>query len=109
MDPAQIFPVQPVNQRGKGLTGTAGRGIKVNHHRQVGPAEKILKFMIRQFNGLSISPKIKRVPAFTAFRAQMLSICRNSVLTGAGWAGNNKGIHDSVPHARDFRKGYKKI
>jgi hypothetical protein len=105
MDPAQVFPVKPVNQRGQGLAGTAGRRVKVNHHRQSDPAKKILKFMIRQFDGLGIFPKIKRSPAFTALGAQMLSIGRNSVLTGAGWAGDDKGIHDSVPHVRDFTKG----
>lgn len=25
MDPAQVFPAQPMNQRGQGLAGTAGR------------------------------------------------------------------------------------
>jgi len=102
MDPAQVFPVKPVNQRGQGLAGTAGRGVKVNHHRQGGPAEKILEFMIRQFDGLGISPKIQRGPAFTALGMQVLSIGGNPVLTGAGWAGDDKGIHGSVPHARGF-------
>ncbi len=105
MDPAQVFPVQPVNQRGQGLTGAASRGVKVNHHRQGGPADKILEFMIRQFDGLGISPKIQRGPAFTALGTQMLAIGWNSVLTGAGWAGDDKGIHSFVPHARDFQNG----
>jgi hypothetical protein len=56
MDPAQVFPVKPVNQRGQGLTGTAGRRVEVNHHRQGGLPEKFLKLMIRQFDGLGISP-----------------------------------------------------
>ncbi len=106
MDPAQIFPIEPVNQRGQGLTGTAGWGIKVNHHRQGGPAEKVLEVIIRQFDGLGLFPKIKSGPAFTALGVQMLSIGRNSILTGAGWAVDDKGIHDSVPHARDFQKEY---
>jgi hypothetical protein len=104
MDPAQVFPAQPVNQRGQGLTGATGRRVKVNHHRQGGPAEKALELMVRQFNGLGISPKIKRGPAFTTLGTQMLAIGRDSVLAGAGWAGNDKGIHGSVPHARDFQK-----
>jgi hypothetical protein len=37
---------------------------------------------------------------------QMLSISRNPVLTGAGWAGDDKGIHDSIPHARDSQYEY---
>jgi hypothetical protein len=105
MDPAQVFPVKPLNQRGQRLTGAAGRGVKVNHHRQGGPADKILKFMIRQFDGQGLFPKIKRGSAFAALGPQMLSVGGNSVFTGAGWAGDDKGIHDFVPQARDFQKG----
>ena len=109
MDPAQVFPVKAVNQWGQGLTGTAGRRVEVNHHRQGGLAEKFLKFMIRQFDGLGISPKVKRGPAFTTLGTQMLPISRNSVLSGAGWAGDEKGIHDSVPHTGDFQNEYMTI
>jgi hypothetical protein len=83
MDPAQVFPVKPVNDGGQGLAGTAGRGIKVNHHRQDGPAKKSLKFMIGQFDGLGRLPKIQSDPAFTALGTKMLFVSGNSVLTGA--------------------------
>jgi hypothetical protein len=36
---------------------------------------------------------------------QMLPVGRDSVLAGARWAGDDKSIHDFVPHARDFRMG----
>jgi hypothetical protein len=105
MDPAQVFPIKLLNQRGQRLTGAAGRGVEVNHHRQGGPADKILKFMIRQFDGLGLFPKIKMGPAFTALGSQMLSVGRNSVFTGAGWAGDDKGIHDFVASGKGFSEG----
>jgi hypothetical protein len=106
MDPAQVFPIKPVNDRGQGLAGTAGRGVKVNHHRQDGPAKKILEFMIRQFNGLGRFSKIKSDPAFTALGMQMLFVGGNSVFTGAGWAGGDKGIHGSIPQTRGQKGRY---
>jgi len=104
LDPAQVFPVKPVNQGSQGLAWAAGRGIEVNHYRQGGTLEKILEFMIRQFDGLGFVPKLQRSSAFTAFGTQMLTIGRNPVFTGAGWAGDDKGIHDSVPLVKEFRR-----
>lgn len=104
LDSAQVFPVKPVNQGSQGLAWAAGRRIEVNHYRQGGTLEKILEFMIRQFDGLGFVPKLQRSSAFTAFGTQMLAIGRNTVLTGAGWTGDDKGIHDSVPLVKEFRR-----
>jgi hypothetical protein len=35
----------------------------------------------------------------------MLFVSGNSVLTGAGWAGGDKGIHGSNPQTRGLQKG----
>lgn len=104
LDPAQVFPVKPVNQGGQGLARTAGRGVEINHNRQLGLADKGLEFIIRQFDGLGLVPKLQRSSAFTALGMQMLTIGRNPVLTGAGWTGDDKGIHDSVPLVKEFRR-----
>lgn len=34
LDPAQIFTAETMHQRGQGLAGAAGGGVKINHHRQ---------------------------------------------------------------------------